>query len=95
MPTSAHCRPGWTALDGVDGTNRETARLHSTMAAALLVDAADKGVTHRERGRAEAGECGDEEAALNAAGTLGAVPGLRPRRMMKPGYCSKGDRPRC
>jgi DNA-binding CsgD family transcriptional regulator/tetratricopeptide (TPR) repeat protein len=65
---------GLDSLDGVDGTDRERARLHSAMAAAYLVDdRLDEAVTHGERGRAESQRIGDEEAALNAASTLGSV----------------------
>ena len=65
---------GLDSLDGVDGADRERARLHSAMAAAYLVDdRLDEAVTHGERGRAESQRIGDEEAALNAASTLGSV----------------------
>ena len=74
MPASAHCRPALDSLDGVAGTDRERARLHSAMAAAYLVDdRLDEAITHGERGRAESQRIGDEEAALNAASTLGSV----------------------
>jgi DNA-binding CsgD family transcriptional regulator/tetratricopeptide (TPR) repeat protein len=62
------------SLEGVVGTDRERARLHSAMAAAYLVDdRLDEAITHGERGRAESQRIGDEEAALNAATTLGSV----------------------
>ena len=65
------------ALDSVDavaGADRERARLHSAMAAAYLVDdRLDEAIVHGERGRAESQRIGDDEAALNAATTLGSV----------------------
>ena len=62
------------SLDGVAGTDRERARLHSAMAAAYLVDdRLDEAITHGERGRAESQRIGDDETALNAATTLGSV----------------------
>ena len=61
-------------LDGVAGADRERARLHSAMAAAyLLDDRLDEAITHGELSRAESQRTGDEEAALNAAATLGTV----------------------
>ena len=62
------------SLDAVAGAERERARLHSAMAAAYLVDdRLDEAVRHGERGRAESQRIGDDEAALNAATTLGSV----------------------
>ena len=62
------------SLEGVAGTDRERARLHSAMAAAYLVDdRLEEAITHGERGRAESQRIGDDEAALNAATTLGSV----------------------
>ena len=61
-------------LDGVAGADRERARLRSAMAAAyLLDDRLDEAITHGELSRAESQRIGDEEAALNAAATLGTV----------------------
>ena len=61
-------------LDEVAGADRERARLHSAMAAAyLLDDRLDEAITHGELSRAESQRTGDEEAALNAAATLGTV----------------------
>jgi DNA-binding CsgD family transcriptional regulator len=61
-------------LEGVAGADRERARLRSAMAAAyLLDDRLDEAVTHGELSRAESQRIGDEEAALNAAATLGTV----------------------
>ena len=61
-------------LDGVAGTDRERARLHSAMAAAyLLDDRLDEAITHGELSRAESQRIGDDETALNAAATLGSV----------------------
>jgi DNA-binding CsgD family transcriptional regulator len=62
------------SLDAVAGADRERARLHSAMAAAYLVDdRLDEAIVHGERGRAESQRIGDDEAALNAATTLGSV----------------------
>ena len=62
------------SLDEVAGADRERARLHSAMAAAYLVDdRLDEAIIHGERGRAESQRIGDDEAALNAATTLGSV----------------------
>ena len=62
------------SLEGVVGADRERARLHSAMAAAYLVDdRLDEAIGHGERGRAESQRIGDDEAALNAATTLGSV----------------------
>jgi DNA-binding CsgD family transcriptional regulator/tetratricopeptide (TPR) repeat protein len=62
------------SLDAVADTDRERARLHSAMAAAYLVDdRLDEAITHGEVGRAESQRIGDDEAALNAAATLGSV----------------------
>jgi DNA-binding CsgD family transcriptional regulator len=62
------------SLEGVAGTDRERARLYSAMAAAYLVDdRLEEAITHGERGRAESQRIGDDEAALNAATTLGSV----------------------
>jgi DNA-binding CsgD family transcriptional regulator len=62
------------SLDQVAGADRERARLHSAMAAAYLVDdRLEEAVVHGERGRAESQRIGDDEAALNAATTLGSV----------------------
>ena len=62
------------SLDSVAGADRERARLHSAMAAAYLVDdRLDEAIVHGERGRAESQRIGDDEAALNAATTLGSV----------------------
>ena len=65
------------ALDGLDAVanaDRERVRLRSAMAAAyLLDDRLDEAVTHGELSRAESQRIGDEEAALNAAATLGTV----------------------
>jgi DNA-binding CsgD family transcriptional regulator len=61
-------------LDDVAGADRERARLHSAMAAAyLLDDRLDEAITHGELSRAESQRTGDNEAALNAAATLGTV----------------------
>jgi DNA-binding CsgD family transcriptional regulator/tetratricopeptide (TPR) repeat protein len=61
-------------LDGLAGADRERARLHSAMAAAyLLDDRLDEAVTHGELSRAEGRRAGDDQAALNAAATLGTV----------------------
>ena len=61
-------------LDEVAGADRERARLHSAMAAAyLLDDRLDEAITHGELSRAESQRTGDNEAALNAAATLGTV----------------------
>jgi DNA-binding CsgD family transcriptional regulator len=61
-------------LDEVAGADREQARLHSAMAAAYLVDdRLDEAIIHGERGRAQSQRIGDDEAALNAATTLGSV----------------------
>jgi DNA-binding CsgD family transcriptional regulator/tetratricopeptide (TPR) repeat protein len=61
-------------LDGVAGTDRERARLHSAMAAAyLLDDRLDEAISHGELSRAESQRIGDDETALNAAATLGSV----------------------
>ena len=61
-------------LDGVTGADRERARLRCAMAAAyLLDDRLDEAITHGELGRVESQRIGDEEAALNAAATLGTV----------------------
>ena len=61
-------------LDGVAGTDRERARLHSAMAAAyLLDDRLDEAITHGELSRAESQRIGDDETALNTAATLGSV----------------------
>ena len=61
------------SLDTVPGADRERARLHSAMAAAYLVDdRLDEAIMHGERGRAESQRIGDDEAALNAATTLGS-----------------------
>ena len=52
----------------------ERARLHSAMAAAyLLDDRLDEAITHGELSRSESQRIGDDEAALNAAATLGTV----------------------
>jgi len=62
------------SLDAVTGSDRERARLHSAMAAAYLVDdRLDEAITHGERGRAESQRIGDDEAALNAATTVGSA----------------------
>ena len=65
------------ALDNLNemaGADRERARLHSAMAAAyLLDDRLDEAITHGELSRAESQRTGDNEAALNAAATLGTV----------------------
>jgi DNA-binding CsgD family transcriptional regulator len=62
------------SLDQVAGADRERARLHSAMAAAYLVDdRLEEAIVHGERGRAESQRIGDDEAALNAATTLGSV----------------------
>jgi DNA-binding CsgD family transcriptional regulator len=62
------------SLDEVAGADREQARLHSAMAAAYLVDdRLDEAIIHAERGRAQSQRIGDDEAALNAATTLGSV----------------------
>jgi DNA-binding CsgD family transcriptional regulator len=62
------------SLEGVVGTDRERARLHSAMAAAFLLDdRLEEAITHAERGRAASQRIGDDEAALNAATTLGSV----------------------
>jgi DNA-binding CsgD family transcriptional regulator len=62
------------SLDGVAGADRERARLHSAMAAAYLVDdRLDEAISHGEHGRAESQQIGDEQAALNAAITLGSA----------------------
>jgi DNA-binding CsgD family transcriptional regulator/tetratricopeptide (TPR) repeat protein len=62
------------SLDAVAGADRERARLHSALAAAYLVDdRLDEAIVHGERGRAESQRIGDNEAALNAATTLGSV----------------------
>jgi DNA-binding CsgD family transcriptional regulator len=65
------------ALDGLDavaGADRERARLHSALAAAYLVDdRLDEAISHGERGRAESQRVGDDEAALNAAATVGSA----------------------
>ena len=62
------------SLDGVAGADRERARLGSAMAAAYLVDdRLDEAITYGEASRAESQRLGDEEAALNAAATLGSV----------------------
>jgi predicted ATPase/DNA-binding CsgD family transcriptional regulator len=62
------------SLVAVAGADRERARLHSAMAAAYLVDdRLDEAIVHAERGRAESQRIGDDEAALNAATTLGSV----------------------
>ena len=62
------------SLDEVAGADREQARLHSAMAAAYLVDdRLDEAIIHGERGRAQSQRIGDDEAALNAATTLGSV----------------------
>jgi DNA-binding CsgD family transcriptional regulator/tetratricopeptide (TPR) repeat protein len=61
-------------LDEVADADRERARLHSALAAAyLLDDCLDEAVIHGELSRAESQRIGDEEAALNAAATLGTV----------------------
>ena len=61
-------------LDEVAGADRERARLHSAMAAAyLLDDRLDEAITHGELSRAESQRISDNEAALNAAATLGTV----------------------
>jgi DNA-binding CsgD family transcriptional regulator len=61
-------------LDGVANADRERARLRSAMAAAyLLDDRLDEAITQGELSRAESQRIGDEEAALNAAATLGTV----------------------
>jgi ATP/maltotriose-dependent transcriptional regulator MalT len=61
-------------LDGVADADLERARLHSAMAAAyLLDDRLDEAITHGELSRAESQRIGDDEAALNAAATLGTV----------------------
>ena len=61
-------------LDGVADADRERARLRSAMAAAyLLDDRLDEAITHGELSRAESQRIGDDEAALNAAATLGTV----------------------
>ena len=62
------------SLGAIGGADRERARLHSAMAAAYLVDdRLEEAITHGERGRAESLRIGDDEAALNAAATLGSV----------------------
>ena len=62
------------SLEAIGGADRERARLHSAMAAAYLVDdRLGEAITHGERGRAESLRIGDDEAALNAAATLGSV----------------------
>ena len=65
------------ALDNLNemaDADRERARLHSAMAAAyLLDDRLDEAITHGELSRAESQRTGDNEAALNAAATLGTV----------------------
>jgi DNA-binding CsgD family transcriptional regulator/tetratricopeptide (TPR) repeat protein len=62
------------SLEAVAGADRERARLHSAMAAAYLVDdRLDEAIIHGELGRAESQRIGDDEAALNAATTLGSV----------------------
>jgi ATP/maltotriose-dependent transcriptional regulator MalT len=61
-------------LDGVADADLERARLHSAMAAAyLLDDRLDEAITHGELSRSESQRIGDDEAALNAAATLGTV----------------------
>ena len=61
-------------LDGVAEADLERARLHSAMAAAyLLDDRLDEAITHGELSRSESQRIGDDEAALNAAATLGTV----------------------
>ena len=62
------------SLEAIGGADRERARLHSAMAAAYLVDdRLEEAITHGERGRAQSRRIGDDEAALNAATTLGSV----------------------
>jgi len=62
------------SLDGVAGADRERARLGSAMAAAYLVDdRLDEAILHGEASRAASQRIGDDEAALNAAATLGSV----------------------
>jgi DNA-binding CsgD family transcriptional regulator/tetratricopeptide (TPR) repeat protein len=62
------------SLDGVAGADRERARLGSAMAAAYLMDdRLDEAIQHGEASRAESQQIGDDEAALNAAATLGSV----------------------
>ena len=62
------------SLDGVAGADRERARLGSAMAAAYLMDdRLDEAILHGEASRAESQRIGDDEAALNAAATLGSV----------------------
>ncbi len=62
------------SLGTVPGADRERARLHSAMAAAYLVDdRLDEAIRHGEHGRAESQRIGDDEAALNAATTLGSA----------------------
>jgi len=61
-------------LDGLGDADRERARLHSAIAAAyLLDDRLDEAITHGERSQAESRRTGDDEAAVNAAATLGTV----------------------
>ena len=65
---------GLDSLEAIGDADRERARLHSAMAAANLVDdRLEEAITHGERGRAESLRIGDDEAALNAATTLGSV----------------------
>jgi DNA-binding CsgD family transcriptional regulator/tetratricopeptide (TPR) repeat protein len=62
------------SLEGVAGTDREQARLHSAMAAAYMLDRRlDEAITHGERSRAESQRIGDDEATLNTTVTLGSV----------------------
>ena len=69
-----HAAAALDSLDAVADADRERARLHSAMAAAYLVDdRLDEAIIHGERGRAESQRIGDDEAALNAATTLGSV----------------------
>ena len=73
-PRVAALQRALDSLDSVAGADRERARLHSAMAAAYLVDdRLDEAIVHGERGRAESQRIGDDEAALNAATTLGSV----------------------
>src|SRR5262249_21144435 len=62
------------SLDGAAGADRERARLGSAMAAAYLMDdRLDEAIRHGEASRTESQRIGDDEAALNAAATLGSA----------------------
>ena len=74
MPASARCRPALDSLEGVDGTDRERARLHSAMAAADLVDdRLDEAITHGDAAARRASEATVTRLLSMPPSTLGSA----------------------